>query len=424
MKTLLLLAAIGTLLASAEVSQAQDKPSKAISGHPGVDSKRVDDAIKSGVEYLKTAKSISAGFDFGPRDSDELILLTFAHAAVPETDPKVQELLQKLLEGPLASTYEVSLLAMALEELNRVKYQARIFQCAQFLVDNQCKNGQWSYGKATPAALGTPTGVPPATATAAKSGAREFTAVEKKEKPKVQRKIPVTRTREGIAAGDNSNSQYAALGLRACHDAGILIPRETLSQARAWWVESQIGTKDTSVATGKITGVPQGWCYRGHHLNLAFCKNPDTAYASMTAGGVGAVAILDSLLGMDWKKDKTVLNGLAWLAKNWSWDENVGPCEMGGRKPKTYLLYHYYAVERMGMLLDLPKIGDNDWYREGANLLLDAQKPDGSWSMSADARPLWDTCFAVLFLKRATRPLRDVPSVDRYYARTPKSNAD
>ena len=53
-----------------------------------------------------------------------------------------------------------------------------------------------------------------------------------KEKPKVVRKIPVRRTRDGIAGGDNSNSQYAALGLRACAEAGILIPKEVFTQAR------------------------------------------------------------------------------------------------------------------------------------------------------------------------------------------------
>jgi hypothetical protein len=53
-----------------------------------------------------------------------------------------------------------------------------------------------------------------------------------------------------------------------------------------------------------------------------------------------------------------------------------------------------------------------EWYPEGANILLDAQKPAGSWLMSDNGKPLWDTCFAILFLKRATRPL-DVASEDR-----------
>ncbi len=377
-----------------------------------VDPKRIDDAIKKGVEFLRGAESIPAGFDFGPKDSDELILLTLVHAGVPENDPKMQELLKKVMDAPLESVYEVSLLAMALEDLNRAKYQLRIWQCAQFLVDNQCKNGQWSYGKPTIAVLETPTGVPSDTATGAKSGPREFGSPDKKEKPKVLRKLPVRRSKDGIAAGDNSNSQYAALGLRACHDAGIIIPREVISQARAWWVESQIGAKDNAVSTGKLSGVPQGWCYRGYHHQLKYCKNPDTAYASMTAGAVGALAIHDTILGMDWKKDKTVLNGLAWLAANWSWSEVIGPSEIGGGKPKSWLLYYYYAIERTGMLLDTPKIGDNEWYPEGATLLLDGQKPNGSWSMSAEGKPLWDTCFAILFLKRATRPL-DVASEDR-----------
>ena len=63
-----------------------------------------------------------------------------------------------MTETPLEWTYDVSLQAMILEEIDRVKYQARIAQCAQFLVDNQCPNGQWSYGEPDPFAKDTPTG--------------------------------------------------------------------------------------------------------------------------------------------------------------------------------------------------------------------------------------------------------------------------
>jgi len=39
---------------------------------------------------------------------------------------------------------------------------------------------------------------------------------------------------------------------------------------------------------------------------------------------------------------------------------------------------------------------------------------DGSWGFKSDIdSPVWDTCFAILFLRRATRPLNDVASVDR-----------
>jgi hypothetical protein len=43
--------------------------------------------------------------------------------------------------------------------------------------------------------------------------------------------------------------------------------------------------------------------------------------------------------------------------------------------------------------------------------LLATQWPDGSWTIYASDKPdeyswnTWNTCFAILFLKRATRPL-------------------
>ena len=67
------------------------------------------------------------------------------------------------------------------------------------------------------------------------------------------------------------------------------------------------------------------------------------------------------------------------------------------------------------MLYDTALIGNHDWYLDGARVILAAQKPDGSCAESGPAtmRPTWDTCFAILFLKRATRPL--VVSVDRIH---------
>ncbi|HEX7899830.1 MAG TPA: FecR domain-containing protein [Planctomycetota bacterium] len=379
----------------------------------GVDQIRVAEAIRKGVEYLRTADSPPG--PYGVKSSDELILLTFIHAGVPEGDPQFQGLLKKILEAPLETTYNVALQAMALEELHRVKHQGRIAQCAQFLIDNQCKNGQWSYGKPTIAAtdLDVPTGGGGPDAPT-RGGVVDF-GVEK-VKPKVTRKIAVRKSRDGIDAGDNSNSQYAALGLRACHDAGIVFPKEAVALARKYWVESAIGDagKNDAVATGgKALGVPQSWCYKGYHHQLKYCKTPDNGYTSMTAGAVGAVTIYDYMLGIDFKKDKTVLNGLAWLVKNWSWSDNMGPCEISQGAPKVWLYYGFYAVERAGMLADMPKIGPYDWYREGATVLLDAQKAGGAWATSEgmSKKPTWDTCFAILFLKRATRPL-DVASQD------------
>jgi hypothetical protein len=299
---------------------------------------------------------------------------------------------------------------MCLEELDRVKYQNKIKECAQFLVDNQCANGQWSYGEPTPFVPGTPT---TGSGAAVASGAKEVGGAEpgKREKPKVVRRVSVQKTRQGPASGDNSNSQYAALGLRACHDAGITLPKETvIKPAKRWWATCQLGEKgkDTAVATGTaVMGTPRGWSY----------TTAEPAYSSMSAGAIGAVCIYDYILGEDWKKDRVVADGLAWLTKNFSVTENIGPCQTGGQHPKEFLYYYLYALERVGMLYDTALIGRRDWYLEGAQVILAAQKADGSWAESGPAtmRPTWDTCFAILFLKRATQPL--VVSVDKHHLR-------
>jgi hypothetical protein len=57
------------------------------------------------------------------------------------------------------------------------------------------------------------------------------------------------------------------------------------------------------------------------------------------------------------------------------------------------------------------KFGTHFWYADGVRVLLESQKTDGSWAVDDWGTPTWDTCLALLFLKRATRPL--VPSTDR-----------
>jgi hypothetical protein len=101
-----------------------------------------------------------------------------------------------------------------------------------------------------------------------------------------------------------------------------------------------------------------------------------------------------------------VAEGLAWLAKNFTVSKNPGK-DGGGE----WHYYYLYALERVGMLCETERIGSHPWYSTGAKFILDAQQPDGSWKAGEEAA--WDTCFAILFLKRATRPV-DVASVDRF----------
>lgn len=408
------------LLAGVAVAQQQKKDDP----FAGVDQRKVDEAIRKGIEYLKTQEAQFVADPHGTHAA-ELVLLTYVHAGLRPGNPAVDALLKTMLDAPLVNTYRVSLQAMVLEELQRVKYQRQILKCAQFLVDNQCRSGQWAYGEATtfpePPADEVATGGPA-------DGPRVFGGVvESNEKPKVVRRIPVKKQKDGPETGDNSNSQYALLGLRACHDAGIVIPREVTARARAWWRESIQDTdmpgKDgkPAVASGPgLIGSPGGWCYAGK----AHGHQP---YGSMTAGAVGSLAICGYILGeKNPRREIAVLRGLEWLGREFTVTGNPGPSE---HVPDTGWMvgYFLYALERAGMLCGVETIGGHRWYAEGANELLKRQGGDGSWlspsphgDRSREINTVWDTCFAILFLKRATRPLQDVASTDRFHPKGEK----
>src|SRR5204862_1004071 len=134
-------------------------------------------------------------------------------------------------------------------------------------------------------------------------GARDFGG-GLAQKPRPKNTIVITQQRSGGASGDNSNSQYASLGLRACADANVKIPLEVCNLAKKWWIDSQSpdesGSKldKNAVGTGGEVTRIQGWDYK--NANEQGAKGP---YHAMTAGAVGAVAIYDYLLGVNWKKD-------------------------------------------------------------------------------------------------------------------------
>ena len=339
---------------------------------PKVDQVAVDRAIQKGVTYLKGR--IGKYGSLNRRRSEELILWTLIHAGLTEADPDVQGLLKIVLETDLQFTYNVSLQALILEEIDRVRFQPRIAQCAQFLVDNQCENGQWNYGEPTPFLKDVPTG----SKAVASGGGRPATS----RKSQVVKKLPIQQKRKGPPRGDNSNSQYASLGMRACFDAGIVFPPDVLAKAEAWWRES--------IHEGG------GWGY---------LKASDPGYGSMTAGAVGGLTIYLFMQNKPWMRDKDVVAGMEWMAKNFTLTENPASAE-------GWQYYYLYALERAGIFYGTEKFGAHEWYPEGAKYLLGEQKPDGSWKAAKSDHEIWDTCFAILFLRRATRPLIDVASTD------------
>jgi len=362
---ILVAAALGIVLGSRPPSGGSRRvPAPSARSAPFVPSEDAARAVARGVEYLRRAK-LPGSTHQGPMMPDELVLLAFLHAGVPREDPAVQKLLGQVLAEKLQRTYCVSLQAMVLAKLDAAKCRPRLVECAQFLVDNQCINGQWSYG--------TPTVTPPG--------------------PELR------KTRDGPLSGNNSCSNVAALGLRACAEAGIRIPAETLERSIRAWHESLRMDAD-----GR-----GGWCYMRE-------ESSHRPYGSMSAGGLAALVISSRLAGKDWLQDRAATVARDWVTYHYTPLENYGPVEelmakeMISDTPNanTELCYYLWAVERAAAVCGMEKFGARDWYAEGARELLAAQRPDGSWFSGVKrCHPVYDTCFAILFLTRSTAPMRD-----------------
>lgn len=186
---------------------------------------------------------------------------------------------------------------------------------------------------------------------------------------------------------DLSITQFALLGLRAAARAGVRIPPVCWQDALRTVLRYQ--ERAHTVGTGKDKVEVAGFRYR---LNAG-----DQGTGSMTTAGLTSLWLAREGLGRvpaDLNRDvETAMRlGCNWLAHHFDASDNP---EFSGQR----WLYYLYGVERVSALYKVAYWGDHAWYLEGAKVLLDKQAGDGSWPLP-DAES--DTCFAILFLKRAT----------------------
>jgi hypothetical protein len=196
-------------------------------------------------------------------------------------------------------------------------------------------------------------------------------------------------------AGDNSNTQFAILALWAARSCDLPL-HFTIARLEQRFRSSQKA---------------DGWTYGFTSKRLG--------YGSMTCAGLVGLGV-----GRGWdfpaqpnsremktkKDDEGISKGLQALAsflddpldRKYAGIREVGPS--AAARPKGKLnLYFLWSVERVGVAYNLKTIGGKDWYGWGVEHLLAAQKRDGSWFGDGyqGSSPTTDTCFALLFLKRA-----------------------
>jgi hypothetical protein len=221
---------------------------------------------------------------------------------------------------------------------------------------------------------------------------------------------------------DLSHTQLVLLALEVAGHCGLEVESSVFTKAldyvfekqekdgppQVLWLENPAWTPGSEDRYGRFLAGPRfaarGWGY----------LPKSSATGSMTAAGIACLAIVKSRLGAQGALDdrtratidRSMLEGLAWLAQAFTVTENPG-----WGKPWHY--YYLWSLERVGTLLGRKHIGKRDWYREGADLLLMQQRPQGDWPAAPESETsqyedaLLQTCFALLFLKRATAPSGD-----------------
>jgi len=296
----------------------------------------VSRAVEKGVEFIRSRQLPDGSWPYTTPEHVQgaaaLAVLALSEAGVDEDDPAIVKGLEFVLRDSFTQTYDAGCAAMAFESVNAGKYIKGIAAARDFIVSAQNARGMWSY------TLGNP-----------------------------------LRT-----VGDNSNTQFAVLGLRAAMLVGLDVPPQTLGLC-----ERHYGTSQN--ADG-------GWGYRPG----------DNSYGSMTAAGVASLYILGGRLYVEsnvcgqYRQDPRIAAGLSWLVKNYNVTTNPA-------KNSTWLFYYLYALERVGVLTGFRDFGAHDWYLDGCRSILDAQNADGSWRSGRDQIP--NTCFALLFLSKGNVPV-------------------
>lgn len=324
---------------------------------------KVRDSIKKGVAFLKKKQNSQgtweglvlklADMDGG---STALVVLALLNCGEKPEEPYVKKAIDYLATLEPKKTYVVGLQNMVFLEAprQRGKYLPLIQRNADWLIANAIgyKNGAgtlqgWSY--------------------------------------------------PGNEVADNSNTQYALLGLYAAKQAGAKIDDNH-------WKAIQDYYKRTQAQAGF-------WQYRnGSNPQI---KGGDSPSFTMSVAGVCGLFIagmgldrspqqLDPATGIAancgvYAENEAIARGLNWITARFSFEQGMS------------VGYNVYGIERLGRLSGQRFIGQYDWYREGCIYVLRHQRADGHFALGGvatfDSSDLLSTAFSLLFLSKGRTPV-------------------
>lgn len=402
---------------------------------------QIKNSINAAIAFLKGA---TVGYNDQAQYQEGAIALSgiaLMEAGVPPDDPVIQNMAKIIRQAAVSQgqTYQIALDIIFLDKLGEDIDSILIQSLGARLIVGQNSAGGWSYGcpgiddtekqrlngalqNASLKGTNKPPDLKPSqpAAPASKPGLA----------PEIEQMLRDRRTRfnnnnanqvNGVDLGDdNSNSQFAVLGLWAARRHGLPVD-ETLKLVEKRFRSLQHGSG--------------GWGY-----NTAGVQHPTP---SMTCAGLLAIAIgignrtersLKGVasIGADGKikvsqpkapeappdplKDRQVQAGFNYLTGVIAGNQQaagptlglpgpVGNPGAGGNMAGMYAsgpqndLYFLWSLERVCMVYGVSRIGGRDWHQWGADSLVKTQNQNGSWRGKYGFEV--ETSFALMFLCRA-----------------------
>lgn len=356
--TTALIAILGVLVTLPAEAPAQPGPAPAAPPKPEEELvEKVRKSIDLGVKFLKKQQTPQGTWEgvvlnfLADMDGGATALVTLAllNCGVKHDDPAVARALDYLRGLPPKKTYVAGLQNMVFAEARQAKDLPIIQRNADWLIDKAIglKGGQlegWSY--------------------------------------------------PGNTVPDNSNTQYALLGLYAAKYAGARIDDDVWREIQRFYTRTQ---KKPTPTTGF-------WQYHNSRFD-------NQASFTMTVAGVCGLVIAG--MGLDqseqqldlksgvaancgiYPQNDAIARGMNWIAANFNFDAGKS------------IFYNIYGIERLGRLSGQRFIGKFDWYREGCEYLINAQAADGSITKGhgIDGAEVISTAFGLLFLSKGRTPV-------------------
>ena len=340
----------------------------------------VEASIRRGVDYLTTNQATIAPYEAG------IVAYSLMSAGETPENALVKSQLELVLKK-FSSTYkpgihhnyEAGVDAMALVAADREKYKGQIQLIAEFLIREQRPHGGWDYA------------------------GNDY-------------------------QGDTSISQYGMLGLWAAQRAGFQVPARVWDESAQWHIRTQLregsfgyhplsgdadpkhsmtvaGVGTLAIAKLMLSKLPQAepdLSPKEKELEPKPKKN-DKAFGvlervnpteAVNRPGTAAAVPEGVFKQKSGRKqlDDHIGRGMGWLTKFYTVE-----------KPTGWHLYYLYGLERVASLTNTTKINGHDWYKEGCDILIKKQSPNGAFNDLGGG--VSATCFAILFMTRATEKL-------------------